>query len=60
MRSREGRQVDGKDVEAVVEVFPEGGIGHGLLQVPVGGGQQPDVGLQGGRAAQTGDTPAPG
>jgi hypothetical protein len=34
----EGRQRDGKDVQAVEEVLPQLPRGHGLLETPVGGG----------------------
>ncbi len=42
-RSRSGGSLDGKDVEAVVEVGAESSLVYGLLEVPVGRRDDPDV-----------------
>ena len=46
------RHEDGEDVQAVIEVLPEGLLGDGLLEVLVGGGDQADIHLDGLGAAQ--------
>ena len=50
-RSRKGRHGEGDDVDAVIEVFPEGPPGDLLFQVLVGGGHHPHVHLDGAAAA---------
>ena len=51
MRSRSGRHPDRNHVEPVVEVLAERSFLHRLLQVDVGRGNQPEVGLDRVRAA---------
>ena len=46
---------DGKDAQTVVEVLPEGAFGDALLQVSVGGGDDPDVNGNGLAAPHPGD-----
>ena len=46
------RDVDGDDVQAVVQVFAEGALAAHLAQVAVGGGDDPDVGPHRSLAAQ--------
>ena len=53
----QGRDADGKDAEAVVEVLPEGALGDAFLQVPVGGGDDPDVDGDGFAAPHPGEFP---
>src|SRR3990172_3611095 len=53
----QGGQRDGNHVQAVVQVLPEGALLHGLLQVPVGGGDDPDVDLDGPGAPHPLDLP---
>ncbi len=48
----QGRDVDGHDVEAVVEVFAEGALLEGGAQVLVGGGDDADVDVAGDVAAE--------
>ena len=51
------RQHDRDDVEAVVQVLAEPALGDGLGQVLVGGGDDPDVGLQFLEAADAAEAP---
>ncbi len=46
----QGRHADGEDVDAVEQVLAKGAGGDHLLQILVGGGDQPDVGALGARA----------
>ena len=50
-RSRSGRHVEGDDVEAEVEVLAEAALADLLLEVLVGGGDDPHVHLDRARAA---------
>ena len=53
----EVRQRDRDDVQPVVEVLAEGPLLDGLLEVPVGGGDHPDVDLDGPGAPDALDLP---
>jgi hypothetical protein len=48
---------NGKDMQALPEVFPEGSLPHFRLQVPVGGGNDADIHLQGAGALQAFELP---
>src|SRR5580658_1251894 len=39
--------LDGKDVEPIIQVAPEGAGSDGSLQVAIGGGNNPHIGLRG-------------
>ena len=39
----EGRQANGEDVQAIIEIFTELPLLNGLLEIPVRGGNDPDV-----------------
>ena len=41
----ERRNEDGKDIEPVIQVLPEAAVRQGLLQVPVGGCDDSDIGV---------------
>ncbi len=43
----QGRNVDGKDVEPEIEVFPEAFLPDELRQILIGRGDDPDVDLNG-------------
>ena len=50
-RSRRGGDPDGENVQAIVEILPKAALLHQVLQVLVGGGEDPDVDPDGVRAA---------
>ena len=60
VRSREGGHRDVKDVEPIVEILPEGALGHHLLQGTVGDGDDPHVDGDGFVSRPPGPPAAPG
>jgi hypothetical protein len=48
-----GREVDGEDGEAIVEILAEPALGHCAVQIAVGGGEEADVGVERRGAADT-------
>ena len=46
-------QMDAEHRESVVEIFAEPRVGHPTLEVPIGGRDETDVGLQRRRAADS-------
>ena len=55
----ERRELDREDAEPVVQVFAERLLADGLLEVAVGGGDDPDVDLSGATCRRPGRTRAP-
>ena len=39
----QGGEMDGKDIQPVIQVFPEPARPDGILKVPAGGGNHPDI-----------------
>ena len=39
----QGRNIQSNDADTVIEIFAERAPAHGLFQIPVGGGHQPEI-----------------